>query len=133
MKNLAYKIFAFCMISLFVSNTLIKAGLFVNYQINKAEITRKYCENKAKPMLHCNGKCYLAKQLAKEQAKEEQSNKIDFGKSKIETSEFTLNQQWFFETYSEKGTLGLPSKKDFYYTVKRSDKHTDAIFHPPTV
>lgn len=133
MKNLSYKIFAFCMISLFVSNTLIKAGLFVNYQINKAEITRKYCENKAKPMLHCNGKCYLAKQLAKQRAKEEQSNKIDFGKSKIETSEFTLNQQWFFETYKVDLAAQPSSKKDFYYTVKWSDKHTYAIFHPPTV
>lgn len=132
MKNLAYKTFAFCMISLFVSNTLIKAGLFINYQINKAEITRKYCENKAKPMLHCNGKCYLAKQLAKEQAKEEQSNKIDFGKSKIETSEFTLDQQSFFETFTVDLANQPSSKKDFYYAVVWSDKHTDAIFHPPT-
>lgn len=132
MKNLAYKIFAFCMISLFVSNTLIKAGLFINYQINKAEITRKYCENKAKPMLNCNGKCYLAKQLAKEQAKEEQSNKIDFGKSKIETSEFTLNHQSFFETYKVDLSTQSSTKKDFYYAVVWSDKHTDSIFHPPT-
>jgi len=99
------------MISLFVSNTLIKAGLFINYQINKAEITRKYCENKAKPMLNCNGKCYLAKQLAKEQAKEEQSNKIDFGKSKIETSEFTLDQHSFFETYKVDLSTQPSSKK----------------------
>lgn len=35
----------------------------VNWKINQAELTEKYCENKAKPMLHCNGKCYLAKQL----------------------------------------------------------------------
>jgi len=120
------------MISLFLSNTLIKAGLFINYQINKAEITRKYCENKAKPMLNCNGKCHLAKQLVKQQKQEEQSNKIDFGKSKIETSEFTLDQQSFFETF----TVGLAnqpsSKKDFYYDEVWSDKHTSAIFHPPT-
>lgn len=119
------------MISLFVSNTLIKAGLFINYQINKAEITRKYCENKAKPMLHCNGKCYLAKQLAKEQAKEEQSNKIDFGKSKIETSEFTFNPTWSFDTFAGESSTLSSTKKDFYYAEYSSDKYLGAIFHPP--
>ena len=132
MKNLTYKIFAFCMISLFVSNTLIKAGLFINYQFNKAEITRKYCENKAKPMLNCNGKCFLAKQLAKEQSKEEQSNKIDFGKYKYETNEFTVTTPEFgFEKYTEVSLS--QSKKDFYYQTTSSDKHTGNIFHPPTV
>ncbi len=28
-------------------------------------ITNELCENKAKPEMHCNGKCHLAKELAK--------------------------------------------------------------------
>jgi hypothetical protein len=39
--------------------------LVVNYQVNKSRITRLFCVNKARPRLHCNGKCYLAKQLRK--------------------------------------------------------------------
>lgn len=39
--------------------------LVVNYQVNKARITQLFCVNKARPRLHCNGKCYLAKQLRK--------------------------------------------------------------------
>jgi hypothetical protein len=120
------------MISLFVSNTLIKAGLFINYQINKAEITRKYCENKAKPMLNCNGKCHLAKQLVEQQKQEEQSNTIDFGKYKYETNDFTVTTPEFvFENYTEVSLS--QSKKDFYYKTTFSDKHTGNIFHPPTV
>jgi hypothetical protein len=120
------------MISLFLSNTLIKAGLFVNYQLNKAEITRKYCENKAKPMLNCNGKCHLAKQLAKQQKQEEQSNTIDFGKYKYETNDFTVTTPNFvFETHTE--TILSQSKKDFYYQKIFSEKHAGNIFHPPTV
>jgi hypothetical protein len=42
-----------------VSNTIV----WLNYTLNKAAITKQYCENKAKPELHCNGKCHLAKQL----------------------------------------------------------------------
>ncbi len=38
--------------------------------MNQAELTAKYCVNKAKPMLKCNGKCYLAKQLKKQEEQE---------------------------------------------------------------
>jgi hypothetical protein len=38
---------------------------YLNYNINKAEITKKYCENKDKPILKCEGKCHLKKQLEK--------------------------------------------------------------------
>lgn len=36
---------------------LVYYGLNINY------IIEKYCVNKDKPELHCNGKCHLAKQL----------------------------------------------------------------------
>ena len=48
----------------------------VNWKMNQAELTAKYCVNKAKPMLKCNGKCYLAKQLKIQ----EEQDKADFNK-----------------------------------------------------
>ena len=45
--------------------TLGQEVLVVDYQLNKARITELYCVNKARPQLHCNGKCHLAKQLRK--------------------------------------------------------------------
>lgn len=44
--------------------------------MNQAELTAKYCVNKAKPMLKCNGKCYLAKQLKIQ----EEQDKAEFNK-----------------------------------------------------
>jgi hypothetical protein len=38
---------------------------FIEYEINKKYIAEVLCENKDKPMMHCNGKCYLKKQLKK--------------------------------------------------------------------
>ena len=42
-------------------------GIFwqVNFRLNQREIIRMECENKNRPEMHCNGKCYLAKQLQK--------------------------------------------------------------------
>lgn len=44
------------------------------YSMNKKEITAKFCENKEKPVLKCNGQCYLAKQLRKAELQQEQKN-----------------------------------------------------------
>tara|TARA_B100001996_G_C18500130_1_gene531206 strand:+ start:119 stop:523 length:405 start_codon:yes stop_codon:yes gene_type:complete len=57
----------FLLISLFIS--FIFSGLnhlfpYIDYVINKTEIIDKFCENKDKPMLQCDGKCYLRKQVA---------------------------------------------------------------------
>jgi autonomous glycyl radical cofactor GrcA len=40
-----------------------KLGIVAHWKINQAAITQKYCVNKAKPALKCNGKCHLKKQL----------------------------------------------------------------------
>lgn len=37
----------------------------VEYAVNYDYISTTLCVNKSKPELHCNGKCYLGKELAK--------------------------------------------------------------------
>ncbi len=37
----------------------------IDYAINQNFIARTLCENKAKPEMHCNGKCFMKKQLAR--------------------------------------------------------------------
>lgn len=37
----------------------------VHFYWNRALLTELYCENKANISMHCDGKCYLAKRLAK--------------------------------------------------------------------
>lgn len=45
----------------------IKPVYFASYvsyfELNKEYIIKKYCVNKSKPKLQCNGKCHLSKQL----------------------------------------------------------------------
>lgn len=51
--------------------TFSQWGTIAYYQINKAYITRVLCENRDKPQMHCNGKCYLAKKLKEQQDKQD--------------------------------------------------------------
>lgn len=60
-----HRILAFFLVTLLLLQTLGQELLVVDYQLNKARITELYCVNKARPMLHCNGKCHLAQQLRK--------------------------------------------------------------------
>jgi hypothetical protein len=50
----------------------------LEYVINYDYISEVLCINKKKPELHCNGKCYLGKELAK-------SNQEDTSKTKNQT------------------------------------------------
>ena len=73
-----------------LSQSLVKSFIVVHYQINKSSITKKYCENKAKPKMHCDGKCHLKKQLKKEEKRE----KMPLSGSSKENSEV----QFFVES-----------------------------------
>lgn len=55
-----------------LSQALVNVGIGVYYELNKEYIAQKLCENRTNPQLHCNGHCYLSKQLKKA---EEGSNK----------------------------------------------------------
>ncbi|SEJ26675.1 hypothetical protein SAMN04487995_3856 [Dyadobacter koreensis] len=52
--------------------TFSQWGTIAYYQVNKAYITRVLCENRDKPQLHCDGKCYLAKKLKEQEEKQDQ-------------------------------------------------------------
>lgn len=67
----------------------LKAYVVIDWKINQDYITEKYCENKDKPMLNCNGSCHLAKQLEQLELQEEEERK-DFPnpQQKIEKVDF---------------------------------------------
>jgi hypothetical protein len=46
--------------------------VYAGFEMNKTYIATKLCENRDKPWLHCNGKCYLIKKIR--QAEEKQNS-----------------------------------------------------------
>lgn len=67
------------------------AGFIANYDYIKTEI----CENRDRPEMHCNGKCYLKKELAKT------AQENDFQSTLTHSISFPF--QWLY----------LPSQSDF--------------------
>lgn len=105
----------------------------VHFYWNQKEITRLECENKDRPEMKCNGKCYLAKQLEKaenelQQKKSEQQKTLkDFklleSESFISLDNFSLPTISFFDITVENQLI--------FYQSLASKTHLNAIFHPP--
>ena len=51
---------------LFASQTFSSFMMDGMYLLNKNYVAKTLCVNKANPQLHCDGKCYLSKQVQKE-------------------------------------------------------------------
>ena len=62
---------AFFLLIAFVCQTFSSGWVMVEYYTNTAAFA-KNCENKSKPILHCNGKCQLMKKLQAAESKEQQ-------------------------------------------------------------
>lgn len=50
---------------LFVYIQLYNGMVWLTYEINKSEIIEKFCENKSKPELQCEGSCHMKKMMLK--------------------------------------------------------------------
>jgi hypothetical protein len=57
----------------FFIQTFQQAFTVFGFYVNQSYIASKLCENRYKPMLHCNGKCILAKKLRQEEKKDQQN------------------------------------------------------------
>ena len=64
-------VLAYILLTAIMLPTLSPWGTVAYYQINKTYIARVLCENRDKPILNCNGKCFLAKKLKEQQDKKD--------------------------------------------------------------
>jgi hypothetical protein len=107
----------------FITVNYSKVFIWVNYEINKAEITEKYCVNKDKPSMHCCGKCLLKKKLAEEDEKQKSPAMPDI-KNDIQlfSSSYSVTLNWNKNLFS---VIGSP-----YNNIYLSGVHS-SVFHPP--
>jgi len=87
-----YKITAVLLIIAIVSSSFSRFFIYAGFELNKNYIATKLCENRNRPWMHCNGKCYLMKKIR--QAEEKQNNAE-------RESQKNLIQESYFETVSQ--------------------------------
>ena len=114
------------MITAFAMQTFSHYVIMADYNINTQSYA-KNCVNKAKPKIHCNGKCQMMKKLQQEE-KKDQENPNRKGENK---NEIILSTKSFYITVPN---YNIHFIKKVYPTLK-SPKETDRsfeVFHPPS-
>jgi hypothetical protein len=121
LKNIA----AISLLIAFAAQTFNGACIKLGYAINP-EAFAKYCVNKARPKLHCNGKCQMMKKM-KEEEKKEQENTA----RKLDTKSENISSKSFYPSLITPEGVALVC----YITSPRSMgfviDHTSDFFHPP--
>lgn len=115
------------MLVLFLSYTFSNVLTYADYYINKDFISAVLCINKEKPQMHCNGNCYLEKQLEKSQKEQAPVN------TNKKTNEIQLFSCGTFECNLADIHAEQASRKMSFYLFPLSDKHLSSIFRPPCV
>jgi hypothetical protein len=102
-----------------------KGGWVVlNYYTNTVSFA-KNCINKAKPKLHCNGKCQLMKKLQQEEKKEQQVPERSF------ENETTVCVKSVFVAGDLVPVKFVSLPKTLYRPKGNFSNHNAEIFHPP--
>ncbi len=65
MNKIIHRITVCCLIALMSIKLFGGFGYNLYFWWNQKELAKEHCVNQNKPKMKCNGKCYLAKQLAK--------------------------------------------------------------------
>ena len=89
-----------------IAQGMINLALCAYYEINKKEIAAKLCVNKNKPGMHCNGQCYLGKQLKKAEENEKRQNQSLREKDEVFTVYNPLKDVSYIPSFSFVSYIG---------------------------
>jgi hypothetical protein len=64
------RLVAFALLLAMISSNLSTLFVYAEFKVNQKYIAAALCENKDKPQLNCQGKCYLMKKLKEAEDKE---------------------------------------------------------------
>lgn len=108
---------------------MFKAGFIIYWKANQAYITATLCENKDKPEMNCNGKCYLNKQLKKADDTENDKKSIPNAILKLKSVDlFVLqNHYWNFGNYLFASDKSTP----IYRSLNLLTGYQNSLFRPP--
>lgn len=110
-----------------LGQTFSKSLIVLNFKMNQKIIAATLCENRTKPKTCCQGKCYLGKQLNKDENSQNtplnggsnfKFEVILYNEKKAETHHFVANDRLIHVSR---------------YTDPISQKVINAVFHPPQV
>lgn len=97
----------------------------VDFMLNRSYIAKNLCVNRDKPMVHCNGKCYLAKKL-KEQDKQDKQAPAS------KTEKFDIVPFFIPRPFILEGAVLNLKPEYFIKNDGTVSSFPTSLFHPPS-
>jgi len=118
---------AYFLIILLVSVHFSRFFVFAGFELNKKYIAATLCENRDKPWLHCNGKCYFMKKII--QARE--NERREAARDNFNRLEVSFFQEPFKQAFVEPVATNNNKSAFAQYTYRYINPYIDDIFRPP--
>lgn len=113
--------------ALLLVRVLVVPLIFLDFELRRDYIAQHRCENRTRPELHCDGQCYLARQLQATQARDHSEKSQQFGRYLFETPFVAVGCGWALPGGpAMEAAAVLPAYAVFVPTVVQA-----APFHPP--
>lgn len=123
MKN---QLFSYIFFTLYLLALLRPMYPVLDYYVNYDYIIEQLCENRDQPILDCNGKCYVAKEIEKSQGQDNPHLLMP----KMELEKYTNSNFIEFRLSKEKKTT---NKVNIFFTIEKIKKgFLSEIDHPPS-
>lgn len=113
-----------------LGQAIVRTAWVIHYQWNKA-VYLKYCENKDRPKLHCDGKCYLKKKVAAAETPSDQGAPV-LPKGFCNGKDLQVFWETPFQLLLEPAEMSETSGSHLYAALA-SHPHLYGVFRPPAV
>jgi hypothetical protein len=109
--------------------TIFNVGFFIYWRVNQTFIAENLCENRNKPQMHCNGKCYLFKKMKQAEEEENAKNSLPNAIPNFKSVDNFVfqNHDWNIEFTS----LSFQKPKFTPYSSNLLIGNQNSIFRPP--
>jgi len=115
---------AILLLFVFFAQCFAQSFIVIKFYTNRAYYA-SVCENKARPMLHCDGKCQLAKKLKQAEKKDQQNSGRRLDNNNIEVIFFPATSYNF-------SCASLLNNHFACFQDNHTADFTFSIFHPPS-
>jgi hypothetical protein len=117
------------LLSLMLVKVWVIPLLYLDFEIRRDYIVANLCENRNRPQLNCDGKCYLAKRIA---ALDEQEKRQAEKNYMAQLLDHVMDQRTNYSFASQVATFeDFPSPNFDYSSPFAALVTADDIFHPP--
>jgi hypothetical protein len=129
-KTSAKQLISLGLLGLMLIKACVIPLLYLDFEIRRDYIVANLCENRNRPMLNCNGKCYLSKKIAEAQKQAERQAESDYMTKLLD---YASNGSYYFRFSPEIVCVDVSQDLCFTYTSPFTGRTAvDDIFHPPS-